>query len=205
MQSVCTMLNTARRSLHSLTAPATGRRRDAWEAAYLHATGVQLDVGAPDGIGASLLVTPGRFLRLPGRAEQWVGAGVRLGATLVGFPSSAFRPILGIDGGYVFGGAAAWLPQLIGDEAIRGMVSGATVAFANAQIGFEVGSKYFAFTLRGGLSYVDVGLANQSMSTGAVVPTAGGASGGSPSSISGNGLSVYGFIPARLGFLICFG
>ena len=169
-------------------------------------SGVQLDVGAPDGIGASLLVTPGRFLRLSlGGLSNGVGAGVRLGATLVGFPSSAFRPILGIDGGYVFGGAAAWLPQLIGDEAIRGMVSGATVAFANAQIGFEVGSKYFAFTLRGGLSYVDVGLANQSMSTGAVVPTAGGASGGSPSSISGNGLSVYGFIPARLGFLICFG
>ncbi len=157
--------------------------------------GVQVDVGAPDGIGASLVVTPHRFLRLSlGGLTNGVGAGARLGATVVAFPSSVFRPILGIDGGYVFGGQAAWLPQMIEDKTIRNAISGLTVGFANAQVGFELGSKNIAFTLRAGMSYVDIGLSSQTfqMDNGAT--------------LTARGLALRGFIPsARLGFIICFG
>lgn len=157
--------------------------------------GVQLDVGVPDGIGASLVVTPGRFLRISvGGLSNGVGAGVRLGLMLVAFPSSAFRPLLGVDGGYVFGGAAAWLPQLITDDTARAAITGVNVAFASAQVGFELGSKHVAFTLRAGLSYIDVGLSDQTFSTGGAT------------TVTARGLTVNGFIPsARLGFIFCFG
>lgn len=155
--------------------------------------GVQVDVGVPDGIGASLVGSPVRYLRLSlGGLSNGVGAGVRLGATLVAFPTSIFRPLLGVDGGYVFGGQAAWLPQLITDETMRNLVSGANVAFGSAQVGFELGSKNFAFTLRAGLAYVDVGLPSQTFAAGGGTFTA-------------QGVSLRGIIPsARLGFIVCF-
>jgi hypothetical protein len=166
--------------------------RAPWSSPFI---GVQLDVGVPDGIGASLVVTPGRFLRVSlGGLSNGVGAGVRLGVTLLAFPSSIFRPLLAVDGGYVFGGQAVWLPQLIDDATLRSAITGVNVGFATAQIGFELGSKHFAFTLRAGLSYVDVGVGSQSISTGGT------------STVTANGLAVRGFIPsARLGFIFCFG
>lgn len=52
--------------------------------------GVQLDVGVPDGIGASLVYTPGRSLRLlVGGLGNGVGAGGRAGVLLVAFPPRA--------------------------------------------------------------------------------------------------------------------
>lgn len=166
--------------------------RAPWSAPFV---GVQLDVGAPDGLGASLVITPGRFLRLSvGGLSNGVGAGVRFGVMLVAFPSSVFRPLLGVDGGYVFGGEAAWLPQLIENAQLRAVVTGVNVGFGTAQVGFELGSKNFAFTLRAGLAYVDVGLGSQSLSTGGT------------SSVSASGLSIKGVIPsARLGFIFSFG
>lgn len=157
--------------------------------------GVQVDVGAPDGIGASLVVTPWRYLRLSvGGLSNGVGAGARAGLTLVAFPNSAFRPLLGVDGGYVFGGQAAWLPGLISDANLRNVISGVSVGFGNAHVGFELGSKYVAFTLRAGLSYVDLTMGSQSLPA------------GDNASISANGISLKGVIPsARLGFIICFG
>lgn len=157
--------------------------------------GVQVDVGVPDGAGASLVITTGRFVRLSvGGLSNGVGAGVRFGVTLMAFPSSLFRPLLGIDGGYVFAGQAAWLPQLIDDTRVRALISGLNVGFANAQVGFELGSKNVAFTLRAGLSYVAVGLGPQTFATG------GGGT------VTSSGLAIKGFIPsARLGFIFCFG
>lgn len=162
--------------------------RAPWSAPFV---GVQIDLGLPDGIGASLVVTPGRFLRISvGGLSNGVGAGVRLGAELVAFPSSPFRPLLGVDGGYVFGGQGAWLPQLIDDAQVRNAITGLNVGFVDAQVGFELGSKNVAFTLRGGLAYVDVGMGSQTIST----------------TVTARGLAVTGFIPsARLGFVFSFG
>ncbi len=157
--------------------------------------GVQIDAGAPDGIGASLVVTPGRYFRLHvGGLTNGVGTGVRIGVMLVAFPTLAFRPLIGVDAGYVFGGQGAWLPQLLTDQTARNAVTGLNVGFANAQVGFEIGSKNVAFTLRAGLSYVDLGATSQSIAT------------SGSTSISASGLALRGFIPsARLGFLFSFG
>lgn len=157
--------------------------------------GVQLDVGVPDGIGASLVYTPGRYLRLSvGGLSNGVGAGVRAGAALIAFPTSIFRPLLGIDGGWTAGGQLAWLPQLLDDEATRTAISGLSIGFVNAQLGFELGSKHVAFTLRAGLSYVEARAPSQSYSSGGT------------STVTVSGLGVTGFIPsARLGFIFCFG
>lgn len=156
--------------------------------------GAQVDVGAPDGIGASLVVNPGRYLRIhAGGLNNGIGSGVRFGATIVTFPESAFRPIIGVDVGYVFAGTGAWLPQLIDDAAIRNAISGVHLAFANGQVGFEAGSKHVAFTLRAGISYVSMTAANQEVSTGA------------NSSVTISGIAVTAVIPsARLGVLVCF-
>ncbi|HEY0881720.1 MAG TPA: hypothetical protein VGD87_09325 [Archangium sp.] len=163
-----------------------------WAAPFF---GVQIDAGAPDGIGASLVATPGRYLRISaGGLNNGVGSGVRLGFQLLAFPQMAFRPLLSLDAGYVFGGYGAWLPQMIEDPMIRSAVTGLNVAFGNAQIGFEIGSKHFAVTLRAGLAYVDVSVAPQSLETGA------------NTTVSLNGISLKGFLPsARLGFLFMFG
>jgi hypothetical protein len=157
--------------------------------------GVQLDVGVPDGLGASLVVTPARFLRLHvGGLNNGVGSGARLGAWLVAFPSGPFRPLVGFDAGYVFGGQGAWLPQLVSDATARQVIDGLTVGFVNAHVGFELGSKNVAFTLRAGLSYIDVSGGSLAFATSA------------RSQVNADGLTLTGLIPsARLGFLICFG
>ncbi len=158
--------------------------------------GVQFDVGAPDGIGASAVLTPFRFLRLQvGGLTNGVGSGVRMGVMLLAFPRSPFRPLLGVDGGYVYGGLGPWLPQLIDDPRLRAWVTGLSVGFVNAQVGFELGSKHVALTLRVGLSYIDVGLRSQTLDVGVE---------GAPLTVTG--IAISGFIPsARLGVLFCFG
>jgi hypothetical protein len=118
---------------------------------------------------------------------------VRIGATLIAFPSFGFRPLLGFDAGHAFGGAGEWLPQVMPDVRIAKLISGASVSFANLQVGFELGTPTFAFTLRAGMSWVDIGVASQRLDTSAT------------SSVSASGLVVSGFIPsARLGLLFFF-
>lgn len=162
-----------------------------FEAPFL---GAQLDVGAPDGIGASLVVAPGRFVRIQaGGLNNGVGSGVRIGATLIAFPSFGFRPLLGLDAGHAFGGAGEWLPQLLPDARIGNLVKGASVSFVNLQLGFELGTPTFAFTLRAGMSWVDIGVASQRLDTSATT------------SVTASGLQVSGFIPsARLGLVFFF-
>jgi hypothetical protein len=157
--------------------------------------GVHFDAGAPDGVGASLVATPWRYFRIEGGGvTNGVGSGFRLGVTLVAFPTSAFRPVMGVDGGYLFGGLGEWIPRLIEDAQLRAAMTGATVGFVNWQLGFDVGSKNVAFTLRAGVSYVDVGLEPQTLPM------------GDTGSVSARGIALRGFIPsARLGILFCFG
>lgn len=152
-----------------------------WQAPFI---GVQIDVGVPDGVGASLVVTPVRYLRVSvGGLTNGVGAGVRAGVSVVGFPRSAFRPLIGVDGGYVWGGQGAWLPQLIGNKVVRNSITGVNVGFLDAHMGFELGSKNVAFTLRAGPALVDVG----------------------PGVASSKGIRIKGTIPsARMGLMVHF-
>lgn len=152
-----------------------------WKAPFI---GVQVDVGVPDGIGASLVVTPNPFLRLSvGGLSNGVGAGARAGLSLICFPRSAFRPLIGVDGGYVWGGQGEWLPQLIQNKVVRESITGLNVGFLDAHLGFELGSKNVAFTFRAGPALVDVG----------------------PGTVTSKGIRIKGTVPsARLGFVFSF-
>ncbi|MFO0594048.1 MAG: hypothetical protein U0228_02055 [Myxococcaceae bacterium] len=156
--------------------------------------GVQMDVGAPDGIGVSLMASPVRWLRVhAGGLNNGLGSGFRGGVTLIGFPSLAFRPLIGFDGGYTFAASGAWLPDAIPDPRIAKMLTNLNLGFFNLQTGFELGSKHLAVTLRVGVSYISANAAGTEFTTGA------------NTSFSIAGISAKGFVPsARLGFLFFF-
>ena len=104
------------------------------------------------------------------------------------------RPTLGIDGGYSFGGVAAWLPQLLGDATISAVTSNVSIAYVSGNVGVEIGSRNLAFFLQAGASYLDVSAGGKTLSVGGANP------------ISTGGIGLRGVIPsARLGFLISFG
>lgn len=156
--------------------------------------GLQLDAGFPDGLGASLVVTPIRFLRVhAGGLNNGAGSGVRFGAMLLAFPSWAFRPFLGADGGYVFAGVGAWLVPMLSDPTLKTALQTMNVGFVNAHVGFELGSKDVALTLRGGFSYVALDTGSQAIATGA------------SSTVTISGAAVTGVVPsARIGFIFHF-
>lgn len=157
--------------------------------------GVALDAGFPDGAGASFLVMPLRFLRVQvAGLTNGLGVGVRLGATLVAFPTWPVRPTLAVAGGYTYGGQGAWLLEYIGDATLRAALSNVTVAFVSAHGGLELGSKNVALTLQAGVSWVDVNLGSQAVDLGSGV------------SVKAAGSLLRGFVPtARVGLLFCFG
>lgn len=173
----------------------TAEGETAGEAPALPFVGVALDVGVPDGLGAGLVVTPFRYLRLHlDGLSNGVGSGVRFGVQAMALPNFPFRPFIAIDGGYVFNGVGAWLPQLISDQNLKNAISSITVGFVNGHVGFELGSKNVAITIRAGLSYVDLGAASQTYST------------GPSSNVSTGALTLRGFVPsARVGLLFNFG
>jgi hypothetical protein len=156
---------------------------------------VSVDVGVPDGIGASLVVMPVSFLRIHlGGLTNGVGAGVRLGATLVAFPTWPVRPLLSVDAGYVFGGHAPWVLEYVADPTLRAALSQVSAGFLNAHAGLELGGRNVALVLRGGVSWIDLDLGAQSVALGGGV------------TVTANSSSVRGFIPsARIGLMISFG
>ena len=156
--------------------------------------GVQLDVGLPDGLGASLVITPHRFVRVhAGGLNNGAGSGVRFGAMLLAFPAWVFRPYLAADAGYVFAGVGAWLTPMLSDPTLKSALEKMSVGFVNAHVGFELGSKDVAITLRGGFSYVAMDTGSQAIATGA------------SSTVTTSGIALHGIVPsARIGFLFNF-
>jgi hypothetical protein len=129
--------------------------------------GVQGDVGLPDGAGASLLVMPVSWLRLHvGGLATLSGSGARAGVTLVAFPKSGVRPIVGAEGGYAFQGSATWLPYLGALPVLSRALEQVSYGWGSAHVGFELGSPHFAVVLRGGLSYVDLTFAGPRVDVG---------------------------------------
>jgi hypothetical protein len=157
--------------------------------------GLAVDAAFPDGAGVSLLLMPFDFLRLEaGGLTNGLGLGVRAGASLVAFPRYFLRPTLGAEGGYVWGGRAMWALGYVSDPTLRSALSDVNVSFITARVGLELGSKNFAFTVQGGVSYLDATIGSQTVDLG------GGAS------LQASGSRVHGFVPsARVGFLFCFG
>jgi hypothetical protein len=157
--------------------------------------GVALDVGLPDGVGASALLMPVSWLRIGlGGLENGAGAGLRGGLTLV--PAPAFfkyvRPTLSADIGYFFNGNATWIPTLAQNDVTKSLFSQVSYSFVDGHVGFEVGSKNFSVVLKGGLSWVDAKLGNPSLEL-------------AGTTVSAQGVHVRGVIPsARFGFMYCF-
>jgi hypothetical protein len=156
---------------------------------------VTIDAGLPDGIGASLVVMPVSFLRIHlGGLTNGLGAGVRVGATVLAFPTWPVRPLLNVEGGYVFGGYAPWALDSVTDPTLKAVLDHANIGFASAHLGLELGSRNIAFVLRGGISWIDVDLGGQSIDLGGGVK------------VTSQSTTVRGFIPsARLGFMVSFG
>ncbi len=155
--------------------------------------GVQGDVGLPDGAGASLLVMPVSWMRLHvGGLATLSGSGARAGLTLVAFPKSGVRPMVGVEGGYAFTGSATWLPYLGTLPVLSRALEQVSYGWGSAHIGFELGSPHFAIVLRGGLSYVDLTFAGPRVDVGGAT-------------LSASSMTLRGIIPsARAGLMIAF-
>lgn len=156
--------------------------------------GLQFDAAFPDGIGAGLVFMPTSFLRLHVSAvSNGVGLGGRIGVSVHAFPTWPVRPLLAVDGAYVFGGTAQWALQLIPNLALQSALSNVNVGLVDVHAGLELGSKHVALVLRGGVSWLDVDLGGHSLDLGNGV------------SVNATGTRLRGFIPsARLGLLFCF-
>ncbi|HSP81855.1 MAG TPA: autotransporter outer membrane beta-barrel domain-containing protein [Myxococcaceae bacterium] len=119
--------------------------------------GVVVDVGAPDGIGAAVLVRPLRWLRLHvGGTTNSLGQGVRGGASLI--PLELFAsPSLNVDVGHSFNADyGQLLARLRGDSPTPGSppVRGGGYDYASASLGLEVSPwRYVTFFGQVGLSY----------------------------------------------------
>ncbi|MEW5741289.1 MAG: hypothetical protein AB1938_20370 [Myxococcota bacterium] len=153
--------------------------------------GAQLDVGFPDGLGASVMVMPFEWLRVQ-VGGSWNGAsrGVRAALVALLFPSffKSVRPTFSVEGGYAFDTDSRWLQELVSDPALEAALSRVTVLHGGGQLGVEFGSKYFSFFIRGGVSYVDVQLGEYEGDSAAV-----------------RGLALHGLFPSgKMGFLVCF-
>jgi hypothetical protein len=118
--------------------------------------GVMLDVGAPDGIGASGVVKPLSWLRLnAGMMTNTVSFGVRGGASLLVL-NSFVAPTLNADVGHYFGGDYNKLVERLGGSPGSGTALARDVSYeyATGSLGLEVGPHdSWAVLLHVGLSY----------------------------------------------------
>ena len=74
----------------------------AMPASKLPAFGVMADVGLPDGVGASLVYRPAKWLRVTGGGTyNMISSGLRAGASLLPF---GWGPSLTVEGGHYFDG-----------------------------------------------------------------------------------------------------
>ncbi|WP_426752806.1 hypothetical protein [Myxococcus sp. Y35] len=119
--------------------------------------GLMLDVGVPEGAGASLAFRPLRMLRLHGGlVHNGIALGARAGVSFI--PWQGFvRPTLTAEAGRLpEQNARATVERFVGALGPAGLLlERVGYDFANAHLGLEVGSpRRFSFFLRGGLSYV---------------------------------------------------
>jgi len=118
--------------------------------------GVMLDVGAPDGLGASGVVKPLPWLRLnAGLTTNTISLGVRGGVSLL--PLSTFvAPSLNVEAGHYLGGDYNKVIERFGGTASEGsaLIRDVSYNYASASLGLNVGpADNWTLFLNVGLSY----------------------------------------------------
>jgi hypothetical protein len=118
--------------------------------------GLVVDVGAPDGLGAAVLMRPLRWLRLhAGATTNSLGHGVRGGVSLIPFELFV-SPSLNVDVGHSFNASSAQvLARLRGQPAPTGpLVRDVGYDYASASFGLELSPwRYVTFLGQVGLGY----------------------------------------------------
>jgi hypothetical protein len=127
---------------------ALGRRK--------HVLGLQIDAGAPDIAGVSVLYRPWKALRFSGgMLYDYVGYGVRGGVSVQ--PYFPIAPSLTLEAGHYFDADAySKLSQRFTiDDKLKPFLQKFGYTFVNAQVGLELGHPdWFVFFVRAGLSRV---------------------------------------------------
>lgn len=118
--------------------------------------GAMLDVGAPDGVGVSLVLRPAPWLRLNGGVTtNTLSLGVRGGISLV--PLSTFvSPSLNLDVGHYFDASYNTLVTRFGGASLESSVPIEDVGYnyGGASVGLEIGKPdRFSFSLKVGLAH----------------------------------------------------
>jgi hypothetical protein len=122
--------------------------------------GLNADVGLPDGANASLVYRPKAWVRAQlGMGYNMVSPGVRAGLTLIPF---GWGPSATLEGGHYFDGNANGMARKIAGSSFKdsALLERVGYDFANAHLGWEMGSRRVTFYFHGGMSYVHATLHN---------------------------------------------
>lgn len=122
---------------------------------HFHYLGLKLDVGAPDGLGLSLLYLPVKFLQLElGGTTILSGGGIRAGVML--FLPWYISPSITIEGGKQWGNNVNSLSVLVsGYDPKISLLNDVQYEYANFHGGLGFGSpRWFMFRINAGYSYI---------------------------------------------------
>lgn len=116
--------------------------------------GVMTDVGIPDGVNASLVVRPRKWIRgYAGGGTNTVAKGWRAGLSYIPFGSG---PSCSMEyGSFAEGNANGIVGRLAGDTwESNAILERIGYRYANAHVGLDFGGKHFMFFVHGGISRV---------------------------------------------------
>jgi hypothetical protein len=116
--------------------------------------GMMADAGLPDGVTASLVYRPRRWVRAHvGGGYNMISPGVRAGATLAPF---GWGPSLSLEAGHYLEGNANRVARKLAGSSFNdsALLERVGYDFANAHLGFEVGYRRVTFYLHAGMSYL---------------------------------------------------
>ena len=129
-------------------------------AAKLTAVGVMADVGLPDGVGASLVYRPAKWLRLTGGGTyNMISSGLRAGVSLLPF---GWGPSVSLEGGHYFDGNANGLVRKFAGSSYQSnsVLERVGYDYANAHLGLDLGFRRVTFFIHAGMSFIRASVHN---------------------------------------------
>jgi hypothetical protein len=141
-------------------ASVAARPAPAPRAPSLPLLGIMTDAGLPDGLAASLVYRPLRWLRVSGGGTyNLISSGVRGGVSLLPF---GWGPSLSVEGGHYFDGDANKTIQRFAGAGYKPNAALERVGYdyANAHLGLDLGYRRVTFYIHGGMSYIRTAIHN---------------------------------------------